>query len=90
MVSNCEQESNVLGVQQKNKGVGLMPKRSKVTRIIERVEIVDEERKRALIVARLAEEGYRILSIGPYSDAKTFPGVNLDWFHLEAEKEVKR
>ena len=67
-----------------------MPKKSRVTRIIERVEIVDEERKRALIVSRLAEEGYRIVFTGPYSDAKTFPGVNLDWFHLEAEREVKR
>ena len=67
-----------------------MPKRSKVTRIIERVEIVDEERKRALIVSRLQDEGYRIGFIGPYSDAKTFPRVNVDWFRLEAEREVKR
>ena len=67
-----------------------MPKRSKVTRIIERVEMVDEERKRAVIVARLAEEGYRIVFIGPYSDAETFPRVNVDWFRLEAEREVKR
>ena len=67
-----------------------MPKRSKVTRIIERVEIVDEERKRALIVSRLADQGYRIIFKGPYSDSKTFPGVNVDWFRLEAEREVKR
>ena len=67
-----------------------MPKKSRVTRIIERVEIVDEERKRALIVSRLAEEGYRIVFVGPYSDAKTFPSVNVDWFRLEAEREVKR
>ena len=67
-----------------------MPKRSKVTRIIERVEIVDEERKRALIVSRLQDEGYRIVHAGPYIDAKTWPSVNPDWFHLEAEREVKR
>lgn len=78
------------GVQSKDKGVGVMPKRSKVTRLIERVEIVDEERKRALIVSRLQDEGYRIIFKRPYSDSKTFPGVNLDWFRLEAEREVKR
>ena len=77
-------------MQQENQGVGLMPKRSKTVRLIERVQIADEERKRALIVVRLAEEGYRILSIGPYIDAKTWPSVNPDWFHLEAEREVKR
>lgn len=67
-----------------------MPKRSKTVRLIERVQIVDEERKRALIVSRLAEEGYRIVSIGPYIDAKSWPSVNPDWFRLEAEREVKR
>ena len=67
-----------------------MPKKSKVTRIIERVEIVDEERKRALIVSRLREEGFRIVHSVPYIDAKTRPSVNPDWFKLEAEREVKR
>ena len=67
-----------------------MPKRSKVTRIIERVEIVDEKRKQSLIVSRLEDEGYRVVRDETYSDAKTFPGVNVDWFSLEAEREVKR
>lgn len=67
-----------------------MPKRSKVTRLIERVQIVDEERKRALIVGWLGSDGYRIVFIGPYIDAKTWPSVNPDWFHLEAEREIKR
>lgn len=67
-----------------------MPKRSKVTRIIERVEIVDEERKRALIVSRLQDEGYRIVHAGPYIDSWPYPKANFDWFVLEAEREVKR
>ena len=67
-----------------------MPKKSKVTRLIERVEIVDEERKRALIVSRLQDEGYRIVHAGPCIDAKSWPSVNFAWFHLEAEREVKR
>ena len=67
-----------------------MPKRSKTVRIIERVEIVDEERKRALIVSRLREEGYRIIRDQFYIDAKSFPKLNVDWFCLEAEREVKR
>lgn len=77
-------------MQPEDQGVGVMPKRSKVTRLIERVEIVDEERKRALIVSRLADKGYRIIFNGPYSDSNTFPGVNVDWFRLEAERDVKR
>lgn len=67
-----------------------MPKRSKVTRIIERIEIVDEERKRALIVSRLQEEGFRIVRDQFYIDPESFPKMNLDWFRLEAERDVKR
>ena len=53
-------------------------KRKRKTTIIERVEIVDEEYRRALIISRLSDEGYRIIHIGPYRDAKSFPSVNID------------
>ena len=64
-------------------------KRKRKTTIIERVEIVDEEYRRALIVSRLSDDGYRIIHLGPYRDAKSFPSVNIDWFTLTAERVVK-
>ena len=64
-------------------------KRKRKTTVIERVEIVDEEYRRALIMSRLSDDGYRIIHIGPYRDAKTFPSVNVDWFMLTAERVVK-
>ena len=64
-------------------------KRKRKTTIIERVEIVDEEYRRALIISRLSDDGYRIIHIGPYRDSRTFPGVNIDWFMLTAERVVK-
>ena len=64
-------------------------KRKRKTTIIERAEIVDEEYRRALIMSRLSDDNYRIIHIGPYRDAKTFPGVNVDWFMLTAERVVK-
>ena len=64
-------------------------KRKRKTTVIERGEIVDEEYRRALIMSRLSDDGYRIIHIGPYRDAKTFPGVNVDWFMLTAERTSK-
>ena len=61
-------------------------KRKRKTTIIERVEIVDEEYRRALIMSRLSDDGYRIIHLGPYRDAKSFPSVNIDWFMLTAER----
>ena len=64
-------------------------KRKRKTTVIERVEIVDEEYRRALVMSRLSDDGYRIIHIGPYRDAKTFPSVNVDWFMLTAERTSK-
>ena len=64
-------------------------KRKHVTTIIERVEIVDREIARAVTLQRLKDDGYRLIHIGPYRSAKTFPGVNVDWFMLEAERVIK-
>ena len=64
-------------------------KRKRKTTIIERVYIIDEEYRRALIMSRLSDDGYRIIHIGPYRDAKTFPSVNIDWFMLTAERVAK-
>ena len=64
-------------------------KRKRKTTIIERVYIIDEEYRRALIMSRLSDDGYRIIHIRPYRDAKTFPGVNVDWFMLTAERTSK-